>query len=128
MSYFQLPLSYLSWHYTAAWGDLFRLHRNFSWFLLNFFSIRILLRTLFSPWHRLHEGGSSKTAGFVGSFILNLMLRCIGLAARSATILTGLVALLLLSLFSIAFLVAWLFLPLLPLVCIVNGIAGVFSF
>ncbi len=120
----QLPISYFFWHYTTAWGDLLRLYRNFSWFLWHFFSIRILLGTLFSPWHRLHEGKSKETAGFLGSFIINFILRFIGFFARTATILLGLVTMCLFSVASLAFFALWPFLPLLALWCVVQGITG----
>lgn len=127
-SVFQLPFSYLLWHCTAAWEDLFRLYRNFSWFLWNFFSVRILLGTLLSPWHRLHEGKQESTGGLLGSIIINLIVRGIGFIARTVTILMGLFALVLLALFFLAFLVVWPFLPLLSFVCIANGIMGLINF
>ena len=128
MSYFQLLFSYLLWHYTVAWSDLYRLYRNFSWFLWNFFSFKILLGTFFSPWHRLREGARKETAGFLGSFIINLILRCVGLVARSATILTGLASLVLLAVFFVAFVALWPLLPLLVFISIANGIIGLASF
>lgn len=127
-SLLHIPFSYLLWHYTVAWSDLVRLYRNFSWFLWNFFSIRILFGTLFSPWRRLHEGARKDIGGLLGSVIINLILRGIGFVARSATILTGLIALILLALFFLVFLVAWPFLPFLVFVSSVNGIVGMFSF
>lgn len=127
-SVFQLPFSYLFWHYTTAWGDLLRLYRNFSWFLWNFFSVKILTSTLFAPWRRLHEGASKETAGFLGSLIVNLILRCIGFVARTFTILIGLSALVLLFAAFLVFLALWIFLPMLIFLLIANGIIGLVSF
>src|SRR3989344_5345808 len=108
MSYLQLPFSYLLWHYTSAWGDLLRLYRNLTWFLWNFFSIRILAGTLFSPWHRLRESSRKETAGLLGSLIINLILRGIGCVMRTVTILTGILSIVLFFLFSIVFFSLWL--------------------
>lgn len=128
MTPLRLPLSYLIWHYTVAWRDLARLYRNFAWFLWNFFSIRLLAGTLFSPWKRLHEASNKSTGGFLGSFILNTLMRFIGLFARLFTILTGCASLLLLSLGFVAFLLLWLFLPALVFIFLVSGFVIISSF
>ncbi|MSU56101.1 MAG: hypothetical protein EXS51_02220 [Candidatus Taylorbacteria bacterium] len=127
-SVLQLPFSYLLWHYTTAWSDIMRLYRNIAWFLWNFFSVRLLLGTLLSPWHRLHEGSKKSAGGFLGNFIINLLLRFIGFFARLFVILTGLVSVILLSVFFIFFSVIWPFMPLLVVVSTVNGAVGLFSF
>ncbi len=127
-SVFQLPLSYLLWHYTVAWGDLLRLYLNLTWFLWNFFSIRILFGTLFSPWHRLRENAKKDIGGLLGSLILNLILRGIGCVARIATILTGLLALALLFLFFLASLSLWLIMPLVLAWLIISGFTGIADF
>jgi len=128
MTIFQLSASYFLWHYTVAWGDVLRLYRNFSWFFWNFFSIGLLSETLLSPWHRLHEGSNDTTGGLLGSIILNLILRCIGFLARVCTILTGLVALFLLSFFFLVFLALWPFLPFLIVIFIIQGLIGLVVF
>ncbi|MDO8619937.1 MAG: hypothetical protein Q7R64_01145 [bacterium] len=128
MSPFSLPISYLLWHYTTAWGDLLRWYRNLSWFLWNFFSIRILAGTLLSPWHRLKEAGSKETAGFIGSLIINLILRFIGFFARTLTILVGFVSLVLFSLFFFALLLVWPLAPVIIIGLIVRGIFGLATF
>ncbi len=127
-SFLQLPISYLFWHYTIAWMDLLRLYKNFSWFLWNFFSIRILWETLFSPWHRILEHAEKELGGLLGSIILNLMLRLIGFFVRASTILFGLFALVLFSIAFLVFFALWPFLPLLIVGCILNGVAGLVAF
>lgn len=123
----QLPPLYLLWHYTVAWVDLVRLCQNFCWFLWHFFSIGILFRTLFSPWRRLHEGKSKDAAGVLGSVIMNLMLRAVGLGARLVTILFGLVTIILLSACFIVLLLIWPFLPLVVVALLTQGIIGVIT-
>ena len=125
---FLLPGSYLLWHYTLAWADLLRLYRNFTWFLWSFFSVSLLFHTLFAPWKRLHENSKKELGGFLGSAILNLILRFIGFFARAFSILTGLVAIVLLTIFAAAFFVLWPLMPLIVVVLILNGAVDLFSF
>lgn len=124
---FNLPLAYLWWHYTLAWGDLLRLYKNFSWFLWNFFSIPLLAGTLFSPWRRLRESSARGSGGFLGSFIINLILRFVGLFARLFTILFGLASLALFAVLFLCFLVLWPFLPLIAAASLVTGVAPVLT-
>jgi hypothetical protein len=125
---FQLPLSYLLWHYTIAWADLVRLYRNIAWFLWNFFSIGLLLRTLLSPWRRLHEGARKEAGGLLGSLIMNTLLRCIGFFARAATIFFGLASLVLWSVLFVGFLVLWPLMPLIAPALTLMGLLGLLSF
>lgn len=124
----QLPLAYLWWHYALAWVDLARLYHNLAWFLWNFFSISLLLRTLFSPWRRLHESARKEAGGLLGSLIMNTILRFIGFFARVATIVFGLASLVLLGVVGVAFLVLWPLLPFIALALMLTGLFGVFSF
>ena len=117
-----LPLTYFLWHYSLAWEDLFRLYRNFSWFLWNFFSISLLLETLIAPWHRRKEHPDKDTAGILGSFILNSILRLVGFAIRFIAILSGLAALAFFSLLFAVFVVLWPFLPIIAAGCLVSGV------
>lgn len=128
MSPLTLPLSYLLWHYTTAWSDLVRLYRNFSWFVWHFFSIRILVGTLFAPWHRLHEVSSKETAGFLGSSIINLILRLIGFLLRIVTIFSGLCTLIALFVCFLFFCIVWLAVPIIIVGLFVQGIKGSIGF
>ena len=127
-SLLQLPFSYLLWHYVLAWSDLVRLYKNFTWFLWNFFSIPLLLRTLFSPWKRLHEGANKESAGFLGKLILNTILRFIGFGMRVCTILFGLCSLVLFSVLFAFFLVLWPLMPPIIIACLLFGFVEVVTF
>lgn len=128
MSLLELPFSYLLWHYVYAWADLVRLYRNFSWFLWNFFSIPLLSKTLFSPWKRLQEAAQKDTAGVLGSFILNTLLRFVGFFARILTLCLGFVSLALFLFAGVVFLIIWPLLPLLAIFSTVMGIVTLASF
>lgn len=128
MTIFHFPITYLLWHYVYAWADILRLYWNFSWFLWNFFSIPLLLGTLFSPWKRLHEVKTKATAGALGSFIINTILRFVGFIARLATIVVGLAALTMLLVLAVAFIVLWPLMPFMAVFFTIMGIVALFSF
>ncbi len=127
MAFFQLIPVYLLWHYTTAWADLARLYSNFAWFLFHFFSIPILLRTLLSPWKRLHESRKGGEGGALGAFLLNSITRIVGAVIRLITIAAGVFSLALLTVFFVAFLFAWLFMPLIIFALALSGVVGLFS-
>lgn len=123
----KLPLAYFFWHYTAAWTCLLRLYFNLSWFISHFFSIRILLETLFSPWKRLRSSGKEE-GGFLGRFILNTITRLVGFLVRSVTILAGLFSLLLLGALFLLTATVWAAIPLLLLGIVFASVKTLFGF
>ena len=115
---------YISWHYTLALGSIYNIWTNFMWFVLNFFSMPVLLKTLFAPWWRIHEE-YQKGAGigeYFGDKVVNLIMRIVGFCIRIVTIVIGLLALLITFLAGIAFYVVWLLMPLILLFIIGYGI------
>ncbi len=114
---------YTYWHYTHAPRDIFQIWKNFLWFFLNFFSIPLLLMSLFAPFERLDE---KPRKGFdleaIGeALIVNILMRIVGFAVRAGTIAIGLVFLAVTFFGGILFLLAWLLMPLLILSLIVAG-------
>ena len=127
MSVFALPFSYLLWHYTRAWKDIWRVCTNYLWFFYHFFSIPLLLSTFLSPWKRISEGkGGGAVGGMLGRLIFNLMLRIVGILARTAVIGVGLFSLVLVVILFLAFLSFWLFAPLLLIVLAASGLKVLF--
>jgi hypothetical protein len=124
-SLLRLSLAYAAWHYLRAWGDLWRVYGNVSWFLANLFSIQILSKTLFSPWRRLREGTSKGVAGIFGRIIMNTLTRLIGVAVRSGTILCGIFSLVLWTLLSALLLILWVILPFAVVAMILFGLVGI---
>ncbi len=125
MNLITLLSSYSLWHYTTALSDIFRIWGNFLWFVYNFFSIPLLLKTFFSPWRRLRE--EKKQAGlhpgeFFGNLIVNVLMRIIGIFVRLITIVVGLCILFLVFLSGIAAFVLWLATPLLLPILIIIGL------
>ncbi|MBI2476032.1 MAG: hypothetical protein HYV67_02210 [Candidatus Taylorbacteria bacterium] len=114
MAFIQVLWFYILWHYTKAWQDIFRIIGNYLWFIGNFFSINLLLKTLLSPWRRLSiKGGKGAEDSFFGALLINTLMRVVGFLIRSITIIFGAAALFATIALSGAFLVAW---PLLPII------------
>ncbi|MEK7587143.1 MAG: hypothetical protein AAB453_04730 [Patescibacteria group bacterium] len=114
MKFLYFPFSYLVWHYSLAIRDLVIIIGNLLWFLYHYFSIPILIKTLFSPWRRLSEHYSHnllKPGEFFSTLIVNLLMRFFGFIVRSAMIIIGVVVWIGSFLFSILLMIFWLFLP-----------------
>ncbi len=115
-----LILDFLSWWYgrglVKLWQRLeIRLLR-----LVDYFSISILLKTLFQPFklisnYRTGRDFASKWSAFVDKTIS----RMIGLVIRSVTLLTGLISITIALIYFLLSLIAWLVLPFLPVVLII---------
>ncbi len=93
MSLPQFFVSYFVWHYTKAYVQLFSVWRNYFHFILQFFSVGLLLRTLFAPWKRIvdvYQGGFHIEEYFA-TILVNLFSRVVGFSIRVPLILIGLV-------------------------------------
>jgi len=123
MRLFSLFLSYIRWHYLAAPQNIIRLSRTFIWFLWHFFSVGILLRTLFAPWLRLSE---ERKRGFdienaASTFLVNTVMRGVGVGIRLIFILIGILAIILTCLLTVVVFLVWIAWPLLIIFSLVLG-------
>lgn len=125
MEFVQVLWYYTIWHYTKAWGDIFRIIANYLWFVGNFFSINLLLRTLFSPWRRL--GARSGEESIFGTLVINFLMRFIGFGMRLGTVIVGALSLLLTMALGSIVLLAWLFLPIIVFFLFFAGLGYVFN-
>ena len=93
-----LFVRYFIWHYGRAYVDMFVVWANLLWFVVHFFSIPRLLKTLFSPWKRMTETvGKKDFEDIAGSIVVNLMSRVLGAFVRLILVVFGLVLMLLMS-------------------------------
>lgn len=115
---------YLHWHYTRAFSEIFRLWKNLLWFVKEFFSFSLLIKTFFSPWQRLNEKGSGGVSGFFEGLIITTIMRIIGMMMRTMVIFIG--ALVMLGVFfgGIVFIGLW---PLLPILLFMTFSFGVWA-
>lgn len=122
--------SYIAWHYGRAYRELVRNGGNIIWFIFNFFSVSVLLRTLFSPWQRLEEqsrGGILDIEEKLGTLVINLLMRIVGFVIRSVFIVAGLVATALAVLGLIIVIIVWTVYPALIVILLITGLKLAFS-
>lgn len=112
---------YLAWHYSEALQDMRRIWKNFFIFIWEFFSISILVRTLFSPWHKMKES-YNRIEDFFGNLVVNTMMRLVGAVIRLVFIIMGVVCLIFCAVVGLAALAFWLFLPFLLIYTFLQGI------
>ena len=114
MSYLYILPAYISWHYGEAYREIVRVWTNFVWFVYNFFSMSIMVKTFFSPWMRLKE--KRLKAGFHGEdiaevIVMNIIMRAIGAMMRFFIIVIGTCFTLLVFWGGLVFFVLWTLLP-----------------
>lgn len=121
-----LLASFLSWWYGAGWrwnaarvGH--RLHRA-----SEFFSLALLLKTLFSPYRQISAGGvrGNLTVQW-RAFLDRTVSRFVGFFVRSILLIIGTLSLLGLTIGWMLWLLLWPVVPLLPVVMVALAIMGV---
>jgi hypothetical protein len=119
---------YMVWHYTRGVADYLSVWKTFLWFVPHFFSILTLLKTLFSPWHRLKESYSGKFSleAFGETIILNTIMRFVGLFVRLITIVLGIFVEAVVFAGGVALFFVWLTAPVLIPLLFVIGVTFLF--
>ncbi len=104
---------FFSWYYKDAPKSILGIWRNFILFISNYFSIILLLKTLFAPWRRIAEsyGRGFDFGRFISALTLNLFSRIIGFIIRSVVVAIGIAAEILVSILGAAIFIFWFFLP-----------------
>lgn len=125
MLFITIAKNYLTWHYQQAFHELFHVWLNFLWFVIHFFSLPQLSRSLFSPWRRMTEerNGNWNFEALAGYVIINLISRLIGTILRSTIIITGLVVLAVVIILGGTTFLLWFAAPVVILVLLAAGIA-----
>ena len=124
---FILP-AYFAWHYGEALSDIIRLWTNYIWFFYNFFSLPVLVKTLFAPWQRIQEG--KRRAGFhvediAEAFVTNLVMRFVGFLIRVIFIVIGTAVVLFVSWIGVLIIILWTVLPAVAVASFIFGISKV---
>lgn len=118
-------VSLLSWWYGA--GLRHQLRVAYGWFdtILDYFSITLLLKSLFAPFRQISAGRVDGPLGVqMRAFFDRLISRCIGATVRAIIIFFGLIAIIVCAIGAIASLVAWLLAPLVPLAGLILTMMG----
>lgn len=116
--------NYVGWLYSAGIKEYLIAWANFHWFLFHFFSIDILLRTMFAPWHRMREQGGRglDIEAMLARTAVNLILRAVGLVVRSALIVAGLVSEIILFITAFSVFIVFILSPILVPLLIMSGL------
>jgi hypothetical protein len=120
---------YVSWHYGRALRDFKSVYSGFISFFFNFFSIPLLVETLFDPWRRLMDEKKEKglIEGALGKIIVNFLMRIVGFGMRTITIVIGLAATAVAAVVGIILFLVWLALPLILVFLFFAGLKGLLA-
>lgn len=114
-----------AWWYTTGWTRLIHAAGNRVTAVLEFFSVSLLLKTLFDPFRQIDAG---RVRGSIDAelraFGNRLFSRIVGFFVRTITIFAGMVTATFVLLFGLLQLVFWPLLPLLPVLGVVAMLAG----
>jgi len=117
-------LRFWSWYYSTATKGILRGWRNSIIFVREYYSISLLLRTLFSPWRRditkYRRGFSVKN--FLETLSFNLISRSLGFSIRLFTIVIGLISFLGVIIIGAIIFITWLILPIILLFLFIIGL------
>jgi hypothetical protein len=107
----------LGWWYTAGWARAFRKLRATLVSLFDYFSIDLLLRTLFTPFRQISAGSVNGPLNIkLRAWFDKLISRVIGAIVRLLVMMIGVVAIMLTVLGGVVYLALWALMPWLPIV------------
>lgn len=118
--------SLFQWWYGKGWLNKLKLAQRSLAATSDFFSIGILVKTLFAPFRQISaDTGVNDTIGEkMRAAFDKLFSRIIGSIVRTGMIFFGIVALFFNSIFLIAGLIIWPFVPLAPIIGIILTVSG----
>ena len=104
---------YLIWHFFDMPKNILRAWRDYLRFNLNYFSVPLLLKTLFSPWrkYQVSYGKGFDLGKYLEAFFSNLIFRIFGAIIRTFLIVIGIIAEMVIVLGGILAFFAWMVLP-----------------
>lgn len=110
----------LGWWYGAGWKQRAAMVKGRLAGLLDYFSLGLLLKTLFSPFRQISAGKVNGSLNVqMHAFFDRLLSRFIGMMIRLVMVAVGVVAIIVYSVFGLVALVVWAVVPLLPLAGII---------
>ena len=110
----------IQWWYTRGWGVFITKIVDKLRAAADFFSISLLIRTLFAPFKQIDAGkGGEALADKFQAFIDRLISRIVGAIMRLGLLIFGLVALIVISVIGFALVALWPLVPLAPIAGII---------
>lgn len=115
----------LTWWYGAGWRRQFKALGERLVGLQDYFSLDLLLRTLFAPFRQISAGQVNGPLGVkLQAFLDRLISRAIGALIRLTMIIVGSLAIIFYTLIGGVLTLLWVIVPLLPILGIVVAISG----
>lgn len=116
-------IRYLQWHFWDVPKGLVQAWKNFLWFNLKYFSVALLLKTLFAPWHGYKEsyGRGFDIKRYFESFMFNMISRAIGAIVRIVFIVIAICLEVLIFFAGMIIFIIWFVLPILLLAGLYSG-------
>lgn len=112
-----LFMSLIQWWYGAGWRRRMQIMTTRIEGTMDFFSITLLLKTLFQPFRQISAGSvDGSIDAKMRAFADRLISRIIGAIVRTVIIIAGLIAIALHILLGLVLLIGWAFVPLLPII------------
>ena len=111
------------WYFVEMPKEILQAWKNFLRFNFNFFSIPLLLKTLFSHWKRYYwvRGRGFNFSEYFNVLFSNLTSRFLGAMVRFVLIIVGIFCEILVFLFGLTIFVGWFFLPIILVLGIFLG-------
>ena len=108
-----IGIEYFRWHFGSMLGSILRAWKAILRFGLDYFSLPLLLKTLFAPWRRYAWAypRGFQPALFLEALVSNFISRVLGAFVRLGLVITGICAEALLVIGGIAAFILWLILP-----------------
>ncbi len=105
--------TFLLWYFVEKTAEFFNTGKNFFLFSLKYFSITLLLKTLFSYWrnYQWSYGRGFDAKIYIEAFFSNLVSRIIGVIIRSLLIIIGIILQVLIIITTTMIILLWLLLP-----------------
>lgn len=117
--------SILSWWYSNGLVSRSKLIKGRIISLIDFFSIDLLITTLFAPFRQISAGDITGPMGVqMRALFDKLISRFVGACVRSFMIIIGSIAILLQSIFGLIVLAFWLIVPLFPVIGLIMWVIG----
>lgn len=120
-----MPIALFYWWYVLKPKELLAIFEKLLKKELSFFSMDLLLKTLFLPWKRDEINTDNMSLQDKGRvFLMNLVSRLVGAVVRSGTIAVGISALVATMLGAFVLMTVFLALPILSVVLIISAFSG----
>ena len=118
----------ISWQFFDVPKNILKAWKNYLKFYWNYFSILLLIKTFFSPWHRYKwsYGKGFDIGKYFEAFVSNLISRILGAILRFFLIIIGLLFEIFIIFAGISIFLGWLVLPILLILGLYYGVRIIF--